>query len=116
MKLRKVTIGLVTGAVLAGGLSVSIAESASAATGGVNVGGWCTSPARGILGGVSTGARATDPHNAYSWECTTKNWLGQTTRQSGVDMNAACAWTYPGHPGSARLGSPQNAYSWYCVY
>lgn len=97
------------------GAGALYAETATAATGGVDVAGWCMSPSRGIYGALSTGARATNPSNAFSWECTTKNWLGQTTRQSGVDMNAACAWKYRGR-GDARLANKYNAYSWYCVF
>lgn|GEM_PF-4070753 len=92
------------------GLALALAFSqggiANATTGGVNVAGWCNTQ---FWNGGS--ASYWTYSNPYSWYC----YSSDHSQSRNVDMNAACAFTYPGHPGSARLGA-YNVYGWYCVY
>jgi hypothetical protein len=111
------TVVLATSFLTGGAALAAGPASASQWTGPVDAAGWCTNPNRDVsmYGGVAIGARATNAKNAYSWECTTYNWLHQVTRQSGVDMNSACAYSW-GRGVKAGLWDSKNAYSWYCHY
>jgi len=63
---------------------------------------WCGPLIRGT-------AKATDPHNVYSWAC----FDNSGKRLSGVDMNATCINQY-GQPAHAEFTDSSDAYSWYC--
>ena len=110
--LRKLKVALVA-AVLGLGGTLFLTSPAQATTGGVDIVGWCKyGRLNGALKNDSWGAWPTNPSNAYSWICHdyTQNF------SVGVDMNAACAYSHPGHPGWAVVGNATNPYSWYCLY
>jgi len=99
-------LGVCAAVLLALGVPVAAAGSASAG-GGVNISGWCQQYySSGYFHGVVVA------NNVYGWRCQYGSDVG--TRLN-VDMNAACAYSYPGHPGSARYSNYSNPYSWYCL-
>lgn len=96
--------------------AIAISSPAAASTGGVNVAGWCAFP-NNQRGYNFTKAYPTDPHNGFTWVCLyTKATDARVTKTTGVDMNAACAYTFPQSPGDAVLQWYDDAYSWYCIY
>lgn len=95
-----------------------LAAPAAATTGGVNIGGWCSHQIQPYKGSMrnwyydNTKAYPLSSTDAFSWRC-----FNFTTQQMiGVDMNAACHYSYPWAPGNAQLKDARNPYSWYCIY
>jgi hypothetical protein len=85
-----------------------VAPLSASANGGVDITGWCR---RYYNSGAFNAVVVT--YNVYGWRCQYGSDVG--TRLN-VDMNAACAYTWPGRPGSARFTNFNNPYSWYCVF
>lgn len=87
--------------------SLWVAPPADATTGGIQIESYCD-----WRFGWQAFAAFTNRYNAYSWYCSD----GKGNEVSGVDMNKACALTYPWAPGNAKVGNVRDVYSWYCVY
>jgi Bacterial SH3 domain len=107
------------------GQATAAASSSPTVLGGIDVTDYC-----GLIhGDPNAFAQATNPRNAYSWQCAYEDltrWIlagvpVPTKAQyihpwltAGVDMNNACWWQYNWNA-HAVLGNPTNPYSWYCV-
>src|SRR5580765_4382509 len=86
-------LGMVAAIFIALGLPL-VSTGTAAAGGGVNITGWCQQHyTSGAFNGVVVA------NNVYGWRC---QYGADVGTRLNVDMNAACAYTYPGRPGSAR--------------
>jgi hypothetical protein len=99
-----VTLGMTSGALVAGTLAASAPASASTYLGGVDMQRACDVQYPGF------GLRAVvqNQYNAYSWKCVSP-W-GYT---AGIDVNRECVTQYG--PGAyAGLWNRYNPYTWFC--
>ena len=86
----------------------ALAIGPASANGGVDITGWC----RKYYNSQAFNA-VVIANNVYGWRCQYGSDYG--TRLN-VDMNAACAFTYPAHPGWATYSNYNNPYSWICIF
>lgn len=102
------TLGMTSGALVAGTLSASAPASASTYLGGVDMQRACSVqyPLFGLRSVV------VNPNDAYSWRCAQLPWWpwGYTY---GIDVNRECVTQYG--PGAyAGLWNRYNPYTWFC--